>query len=91
MMPGETKRPFASTISAPAGIVGVRPADRGDLAVAQDDDAVLNRAARDGQHRAAANRDDAAALARAGVCCDAASAEQQCERDVVVESSTIGA
>ena len=57
MMPGVTKRPFASTTSAPAGMSVPGSADGGDLAVAQDDHAVLNRAARDGQDRAAANRD----------------------------------
>ena len=54
MMPGETNRPAASTMSAPCGNRRVGAADGGDLAVAQDDGPVLNRAARDGQHRAAA-------------------------------------
>ena len=57
MMPGETNLPVPSTTSAPAGICTF-VADRGDLAVAHDDGAVLDRAARDGHDRRVANRDD---------------------------------
>ena len=58
MMPGETNLPVPSTTSAPAGIGDVR-ADRGDLAVAQQDGAVRDRPLRDREDGSASQCDDA--------------------------------
>ena len=62
MMPGETNLPLPSMICAPAGICDVR-AERGNLAVTHHDRAVVDRAARHGDERRVADRDDAGGFA----------------------------
>ena len=57
IIPGVTKRPLASMISASAGTFGAWTADRGNPAVAQHDGSVLDRAARHSEHRASTNGD----------------------------------
>ena len=67
MMPGMTNLPAASITVAPLGH-GRRCADRGDLAVADEDRALVDRAVRDGQDRRVANDGRPGRGAGAGAC-----------------------